>query len=60
MQPKIVDIADRKLIGMRIKTSYELNNCPHFKILSDQYEPDDPNAEEQIWIPIKESTRLKM
>ena len=41
-------------------SKYELNNCPHFEILSDQYKPDDPNAEEQIWIPIKESTRLKM
>ena len=35
-------------------SKYELNNCPHFEILSDQYKPDDPNAEEQIWIPIKE------
>jgi AraC family transcriptional regulator len=33
---------------------YLLDNRPHFEILTEKYRPDDPNAEEEIWIPIRE------
>lgn len=30
------------------------NNRPHFEILGEKYKNDDPNSEEEVWIPIKE------
>jgi AraC family transcriptional regulator len=35
-------------------SKYELDNRPHFEILGAKYKKDDPNSEEEIWIPIKE------
>ena len=32
---------------------YELDDREHFEILPRDYDPLDPNAEENIWIPIK-------
>jgi AraC family transcriptional regulator len=32
---------------------YSLDNRPHFEILGNKYKNNDPNSEEQIWIPIK-------
>ena len=32
---------------------YLLDDRPHFEILGDKYKNDDPNSEEEIWIPIK-------
>jgi len=29
-----------------------LDNRPHFEILGPAYRPDDPNAEETVWIPV--------
>jgi AraC family transcriptional regulator len=37
-------------------SAFEVDNRPHFELLSKNYRPDDPNAEEEIWIPIKELT----
>lgn len=34
-------------------SGYELDDRPHFEILGPIYRPDDPAAEEQIWIPVK-------
>jgi AraC family transcriptional regulator len=34
-------------------TSYCLDNRPHFEILGAKYKNNDPNSEEEIWIPIK-------
>jgi AraC family transcriptional regulator len=34
-------------------SGYELDDRPHFELLSEHYRPDDPAAEEQIWIPVK-------
>lgn len=34
-------------------SEYELDDHPHFEVLSEHYRPDDPAAEEQIWIPVK-------
>jgi AraC family transcriptional regulator len=34
-------------------SSYELDTREHFEILSEGYRPDDRDAEEEIWIPIR-------
>ncbi len=34
-------------------SGYELDNRPQFEILGDIYKVNDPNSEEEIWIPIK-------
>ena len=33
--------------------NYLLDDRPHFEILGDKYKNNDPNSEEQIWIPIR-------
>ena len=40
-------------------SKYNLDNRPHFEILGAKYKKDDPNSEEEIWIPIKEKNTLK-
>ncbi|WP_291726090.1 GyrI-like domain-containing protein [Bernardetia sp.] len=35
-------------------SAYELDNRPHFEILGEKYKNNDPNSEEEIWIPIRE------
>ncbi len=32
---------------------YQLDDREHFEILPEGYRPDDPEAEEEIWVPIK-------
>lgn len=32
---------------------YELDDRPHFEVLGENYKNNDPNSEEEIWIPIK-------
>ena len=34
-------------------SGYSLDNRPHFEILGEKYKHEDPNSEEEIWIPIK-------
>ncbi len=34
-------------------SQYALDNRPHFEILGDMYKHNDPNSEEELWIPIK-------
>jgi len=34
-------------------SNYNLDNRPHFERLGEKYKNDDPNSEEEIWIPIK-------
>jgi len=36
------------------KSTYTLDNREHFEVLPDDYSPVDPNAKEEIWIPIKD------
>lgn len=36
------------------ESPYVLDNRPHFEILGKKYKNDDPQSEEDIWIPIKE------
>lgn len=33
--------------------NYSLDDRPHFEILGDKYKNNDPNSEEEIWIPIR-------
>lgn len=32
---------------------YELDNRPHFEVLGEKYRNNNPNSEEEIWIPIQ-------
>lgn len=34
-------------------SEYILDNRPHFEVLGEKYKNDDPESEEEIWIPIK-------
>lgn len=34
-------------------SKYELDDREHFEILKANYQPDDPDAEEEVWVPIK-------
>jgi len=34
-------------------SDYELDNRPQFEILGEKYKNNDPNSEEEIWIPVK-------
>jgi len=33
-------------------SNYILDHRPHFELLGEKYKNDDPNSEEEIWIPI--------
>jgi AraC family transcriptional regulator len=35
-------------------SEYQLDNRPHFEVLGEKYKNNDPESEEEIWIPIKE------
>lgn len=42
------------IYGVWLPTSeFELDERPHFEVMSANYHPADPNAEEEVWIPIK-------
>jgi AraC family transcriptional regulator len=42
------------IFGTWLPTSdYFLDDRPHFEVLGDKYRNNDPNSEEEIWIPIK-------
>ena len=34
-------------------SGYDVDNRPHFEILGDKYKNEDPDSEEEVWIPIK-------
>jgi AraC family transcriptional regulator len=34
-------------------SAYMLDNRPHFELLGAKYSNNDPNSEEEIWIPVK-------
>lgn len=40
-------------------SKYDLDQRPHFELLGAKYKKEDPNSEEEIWIPIKEKNNLK-
>lgn len=33
-------------------SGYELDDRPHFEVLGDRYKNNDPDSEEEIWIPV--------
>lgn len=35
------------------QSAYDLDNRAHFEVLGDKYKHNDPESEEEIWIPIK-------
>jgi AraC family transcriptional regulator len=35
------------------QSEYELDNREHFEVLPETYQPMDPNAREEVWLPIK-------
>ncbi|MBK0369060.1 GyrI-like domain-containing protein [Flavobacterium agrisoli] len=35
------------------QSSYELDHRPHFAIMGEKYKKDQPDSEEEIWIPIR-------
>lgn len=42
------------IIGSWIPDStYELDHRPHFALLGEKYTNNDPNSEEEFWIPIR-------
>ncbi|MDR7128301.1 AraC family transcriptional regulator [Algoriphagus sp. 4150] len=32
---------------------YELDHRPHFAVMGERYKSDDPNSEEEFWVPVK-------
>lgn len=34
-------------------SGYQLDNRPHFELLGERYKNNDPDSEEEIWIPVK-------
>jgi AraC family transcriptional regulator len=32
---------------------YELDRRPHMEVMDEHYDPYDPQAEEEVWIPVK-------
>lgn len=32
---------------------FDLDNRPHFEIMNEHYRPDNPKAEEEVWVPIR-------
>ncbi|MFS4492842.1 GyrI-like domain-containing protein [Maribacter sp. 2308TA10-17] len=34
-------------------SDYEIDNRPHFELLGEKYKNNDPNSEEEVWIPVK-------
>ena len=39
-------------------SAFELDDRPHFEVLGEKYRNDDPNSEEEIWIPIKPASSI--
>lgn len=37
-------------------SNYTVDDRPHFEVLGPNYKNNDPNSEEEIWIPIKNKT----
>ena len=35
------------------KSEYDIDNRPHFEVLGANYKNNDPESEEEIWVPVK-------
>jgi AraC family transcriptional regulator len=42
------------------KSNFTLDNRPHFEILGEKYKNEDPDSEEEIWIPIKTNQLVRI
>jgi AraC family transcriptional regulator len=40
-------------------SDYALDNRPHFEVLPKNYRPNDPNSEEDLFIPIRTKSKLE-
>lgn len=38
------------------KSNYAVDDRPHFEVLGPKYKNNDPNSEEEIWIPVREKS----
>jgi AraC family transcriptional regulator len=36
------------------QSDYKVDLRPHFEILGEKYRRDDPDSEEEVWIPVKQ------
>ena len=44
----------RYIFGIWLPASeYVIDDRPHFEILGEKYKHDDPDSEEEVWIPVK-------
>jgi AraC family transcriptional regulator len=44
----------KHILGTWLPNSeYVLDNRPHFEILGEKYKNEDPDSEEELWIPVK-------
>lgn len=41
-------------------SDYELDQREHFEVLSETYKNNDPNSEEEVWIPIKHAVKVNV
>ena len=39
------------------KEGYRIDNRAHFQVMGDKYKRNDPNSEEEVWIPIVEISK---
>lgn len=40
------------------QSDYLLDNRPHFEVLGEKYKNNDPESEEEVWVPIKLKSNL--
>ncbi len=38
------------------KSDYELDHRPHFAVMGEKYKNNDPESEEELWVPVKDKT----
>lgn len=49
-----IDRTFQYILGTWLPNSdYVLDDRPHFEVLTERYKNNDPNSEEEIWIPIR-------
>ncbi|MFN7116228.1 MAG: GyrI-like domain-containing protein [Saprospiraceae bacterium] len=39
------------------QSAYELDQRPHFEVMTPQYQPQDEQAQEEIWVPVRLKAR---
>lgn len=39
------------------QSEYELDKRPHFELIGEKYKNEDPESEEEIWVPIRRKSR---